>query len=95
MSKFGWSYPAGCSGPPDVDYTPSPESDEVCGLMNEAGVDIEIIDKVCEIIDRLADRQCEKCTREQIEAENRVELEMSHQFLGIKRHPDGVLELPE
>ena len=24
MSKFGWSYPAGCNGPPDDDYPEMP-----------------------------------------------------------------------
>lgn len=77
MGKFGWSYPPGCSGPPDDEYESSPESDEVCGLLNEAGIDIAIIDKVCEIIDRLAYRECEKCTREQNEAEAKMEAEMA------------------
>jgi hypothetical protein len=28
MSKFGWSYPAGCNGPPDQEEGPC----EVCGF---------------------------------------------------------------
>lgn len=31
MSLFGWSYPAGCSGPPDDDY---PEDCPVCQKPN-------------------------------------------------------------
>ncbi len=31
MSNFGWSYPAGCSGPPDDDYA---EVCPVCGAPN-------------------------------------------------------------
>lgn len=31
MSLFGWSYPAGCSGPPDVD---APEECPECGKPN-------------------------------------------------------------
>jgi hypothetical protein len=76
-SVFGWSYPPGCSGPPGDDYVPSKESEEAYVLLENAEVDQGIIDKVCEIVDRLADRQCAECIRRQNEAEAKFDAEMT------------------
>jgi len=56
MNKFGWSYPPGCSGPPDDEPAISPQSEEVCFILEEeAGCAPEIIDKVVKIVDGMAD----------------------------------------
>ena len=62
-SIFGWSYPPGCSGPPDGDDCISPESEEVCLLLESASVDQSVIDKVTAIVDELAVRAVAECSR--------------------------------
>jgi hypothetical protein len=49
MSKFGWSYPPGCSGPPD-DPEPSQLQEEVLALLEEAGIDSRINDQIMNLI---------------------------------------------
>lgn len=51
MSKFGWSYPAGCSGPPDDIPAPSDLVEAVLGLLEDAFVPTEINDKIVELIE--------------------------------------------
>lgn len=62
-SIFGWSYPPGCSGPPDGDDCISPESEEVHLMLENAGVDQSVIDKVTAIVDELAMRAAAECSR--------------------------------
>ncbi len=50
MSKFGWSYPPGCSGPPEPPC-PSNLVEDVLGLLEDAGVDTEINDKIVKLIE--------------------------------------------
>lgn len=70
-SIFGWSYPPGCSGPPDE----PPESElaiEVWGLLEDAGVDqatLERIDSAIYELEAKADAPCPECERRAIEAE--------------------------
>ena len=63
MSIFGWSYPPGCSGPPE-EHEPHPKSEEAWEMMEAAGVDESVIDKVCSLIDELAikaEQECPQC----------------------------------
>lgn len=63
MGLFGWSYPPGCSGPPE-DQEPHPKSEEAQLIMENAGVDQEVINKIIKIIDDLAveaTRECPRC----------------------------------
>ena len=65
MSKFGWSYPPGCFGVPD-DEVPDPpaESIRTAELLEAAGVEQDVIDAVCRIVDQLAaerDAECPQC----------------------------------
>jgi hypothetical protein len=48
MSKFGWSYPPGCSGPPDDDYPC-----EVCGRYDD-----DCLCPVCEVCDHVGNPAC-------------------------------------
>jgi hypothetical protein len=42
MRKFGWSYPAGCSGPPDEDYDCCPDpAAERAALLEVIGEEFE------------------------------------------------------
>lgn len=50
-SIFGWSYPPGCSGPPDDDYAPSELVENVLGLLEDAEVDPAVSDKVVALIE--------------------------------------------
>ena len=51
MGIFGWSYPPGCSGPPDDDCPdPHPAEEQLGELLTSAGVDPAIVDKACEIL---------------------------------------------
>lgn len=51
MGIFGWSYPPGCSGPPDDDCPgPHPSEEQLDELLTGAGVDPAIVDKACEIL---------------------------------------------
>jgi hypothetical protein len=71
-SIFGWSYPPGCSGPPADDEPPiSPQSEEVCLLLEEAECEQELIDKVVKIVDDLAflAANCPECEKRSAEAE--------------------------
>lgn len=74
-SIFGWSYPHGCSWPPD-DYMPDPhpKSEELYALLEQAGVPQDIIDKACELIYSAADeleadrnRDCPACLAREAE----------------------------
>lgn len=65
MGIFGWSYPAGCSGPPD-DPDPCPESEAMYVLLEDAGCDQDVIDKACKIVYDLAVKSyadCPACMR--------------------------------
>ncbi len=65
MGIFGWSYPPGCSGPPE-EPDMHPKSEEAWGILEEAGVDESVIEKVIAIIDELAieaDRECDQCLK--------------------------------
>jgi hypothetical protein len=39
MSKFGWSYPAGCSGPPDTEGPDDALADAVYDMFDDATED--------------------------------------------------------
>lgn len=63
MGKFGWSYPPGCSGPPEGPE-PHPDSERVAEILDAAGVDQGVIDQVCAIVDALGAqtlRDCPQC----------------------------------
>ena len=78
MSKFGWSLPAGCTTIPGEDVPDtSPESEEAYELLEKAEVDQAIIDRICEMIDTLALKECPECVRRQNEAEAKFEAEMA------------------
>lgn len=48
-SIFGWSYPPGCSGPPEYP-DPSPLEDAVLALLEEAGINTETNDQIMTLI---------------------------------------------
>lgn len=76
-SVFGGSYPPGCSGPPE-DPAIHPKSEELYVLLEDAGVDQEIIDKATRIVDDLAaelDRECPQCAKAQEGLEAKLEQE--------------------
>jgi len=50
-SIFGWSYPPGCSGPPDEGPGPSVLVEEVLGLLEDAGVPEQINDQIEKLIE--------------------------------------------
>jgi len=51
MSRlFGWSYPPGCSGPPEGP-DPSELEEKIYGLLEEAKISQEYIDKICILIE--------------------------------------------
>lgn len=60
MSDFGWSYPAGCSGPPDDDYA---EVCPVCAAPNHAE---ETGEPLCAAAPDFCSVECERvyCERE-------------------------------
>lgn len=73
MRKFGWDLPPGCTHA-DIDRhfgagEMSHEAEEVYVLLEDAGVEQSIIDKVCETIDLLAAKECPVCLQKEIEAE--------------------------
>lgn len=47
---FGWSYPPGCSGPPEGP-NPSELEEKIYALLEEAGVSQEYLDKICILIE--------------------------------------------
>jgi len=53
MSKFGWSYPAGCNGPDDQYLGPEPSElvEDVLGILEDAGVPENINDKIVKLIE--------------------------------------------
>lgn len=51
MGIFGWSYPAGCSGPPDTEGPDDALIDSVYDLLGDT--DDAIIDKVVEFAKKL------------------------------------------
>jgi len=52
MGIFGWSYPPGCTGPPDDDFPdPSPLVEEVLARLEAADVPAEVCDKVVSLIE--------------------------------------------
>lgn len=52
MGKFGWSYPAGCSGTPYDDCPePSELSEKVLEVLEEAGVDTKTNDQIMKLIE--------------------------------------------
>lgn len=76
MSKFGWSYPPGCSGPPDDDVSVSEEEIQVRELLENALVDEEIIDQVEKIVGGVVekylwerDKECPRCLERVAEEE--------------------------
>lgn len=84
MGIFGWDLPPGCTSG-DIERAfgggdPSPESEEIYEMLEAAEVDQTIIDKVCEIVDRLALKECPECVRRQNEAEAVFEAEMAKEF---------------
>ena len=81
MGLFGWSYPAGCSGPPeDSCGEPCPGSEEAWALLESHGVDETVIQQVCKIIDDLAieaNRECLYCLELHAKAVLAAEAEFS------------------
>jgi hypothetical protein len=63
MTDFGWSYPPGCSGPPE-EPDMDPHSEEVWGILEKAGVNEDVIQQVCDIVEQLsiaASQECKHC----------------------------------
>lgn len=74
MGKFGWSLPPGCGSLPGEDAPdPHPLSEEVCGLLEDSGVDQATIDRVCKGIDELAIAATADCPRCMEEAAREME----------------------
>ena len=74
---FGWSYPAGCSGPPEYD-DPHPKSIELYDLLEAAGCTQEVIDKACHMVEEIAasaERECPYCAKRQDEEAMKAEKE--------------------
>lgn len=70
---FGWSYPPGCSGPPE-DPPQSVLAEEVWVLLEDAHVDqatIERIDAAIYELEAKAEAPCPVCERKAIEDEMR------------------------
>lgn len=66
MSIFGWSYPAGCNGPPDDDCpSEHPAEEQLNTLLTDAGVDPAVVDKACQIlsgvVSQLSIEQAKEC----------------------------------
>ena len=65
MGIFGWTYPAGCNGPPEEPDAP-PQSFEVYDLLEAAGCDQDVIDKACKLVEQayyggMKDAECPVC----------------------------------
>lgn len=79
MGKFGWDLPPGCTmGDIERHFgggEMSPEAEDVLGMLEAAEVDQDIIDKVCEIVDALAFKECSICVQKQNEAEAKADAE--------------------
>lgn len=74
MGLFGWSYPPGCSGPPEEPDI-HPKELEAMEIMEAAGVDEAVIERVCGIISELAiaaDRECPQCLKAWAMAEQKA-----------------------
>ena len=91
MGLFGWSYPPGCSGPPDDSYPEYPEMDEVCAILEKAGCSQDAIDEVCEIVTNLcvkadAQQECPHCTERMLKEEKEAEkaLELYWDEMGVR-----------
>lgn len=67
MGRINWSsYPGDPPTPPD----PHPNSEALCELLENAGVEQSVIDKACDLLDELvsqANRECEFCERREQE----------------------------
>jgi hypothetical protein len=64
MSKFGWSYPAGCDGPPDNGNRPSELVETIGALLEDAGIDTETNDAIFALVEAAEARLAERATRE-------------------------------
>ncbi len=78
--------------PPD-DPPIAPESEEVYGLLEDAGVDESLIEKICVIIQKLADEvvaagDCAQCERRAMEAEAQADREYE-EYQNSRPLPDG------
>ena len=51
MADLGWSYPAGCSGPPDGAPEPSELQDALWQLLEDAGMPEDEAVKVCKLVE--------------------------------------------
>ena len=76
MGIFGWDLPPGCtSGDIERHFgggNPSPESEELYQLLEDAGCSQEVIDKAVRMYDALEDKvnnPCPTCERLAMEAE--------------------------
>lgn len=68
---FGWSYPPGCSGPPEPPGM-HPDVEEICDVLTAANFDQQTIDKVCELAEALAvqaEAECPVCLANMAKAE--------------------------
>jgi hypothetical protein len=96
MGKFGWSYPAGCSGPPeepDID----PRVEEIWGILERAGVSEETIEQVNEIAEQLAidadkNRECPRCIERWIKEEQQAEKDLEKYWDEMGSHYSEVKE---
>jgi len=59
-SVFGWSYPPGCSGPPDDVPMPSELVEGVLELLEDAGVPTSVNDQVVKLIETWEREEAEK-----------------------------------
>ena len=71
MGFFGWSYPPGCSGPPEEPEM-SPEGESVWAMLENVEVDEAVIEQVCKVVEELvikANAECPQCLERWAEAE--------------------------
>lgn len=64
MGKFGWSYPPGCSGPPDDEREFPPEYEALWQHLEEAGIDQAVLMRLDTYVATLlgeASKECHTC----------------------------------
>jgi hypothetical protein len=87
-SIFGWSYPAGCSGPDATEPYVSEFSEEACRFFEDHGVSQEYIDKIMVLIDEWE----RDLVRRLDEAQNAAEVE--RQRLANEPYDDAASSFP-
>jgi hypothetical protein len=70
MSIFGYSYPPGCSGPPDDEESISQTREDIWQKLEDVGVSEELltfVDKRLRDLEILAERECPVCLQRHVE----------------------------